>query len=133
MIDTNTSLSTRRLTLRAAAAGAAAWALPGASRASVFPDKPVKLIVPYPAGGGADLWSRTVAGKLEKVLGQPIIFDYRPGGSTTIGADAAARLDAANEGARQAAASIHDFVGTFCMAHGRADCAIRRRLDCRAV
>jgi guanine deaminase len=46
---------------------------------------------------------------------------------------AAARLDAANEGARQAAASIHDFVGTFCMAHGRADCAIRRRLDCRAV
>jgi tripartite-type tricarboxylate transporter receptor subunit TctC len=94
MIDTNTSLTTRRLTLRAAAAGAAAWALPGATHASVFPDKPVKLIVPYPAGGGADLWSRTVAGKLEKVLGQPIIFDYRPGGSTTIGADAAARAPA---------------------------------------
>lgn len=47
--------------------------------------------------------------------------------------EAAARLDAANEGAKHAAASIHDFVGMFCIAHGRADCAIRRRLDCQAV
>jgi 5-methylthioadenosine/S-adenosylhomocysteine deaminase len=44
--------------------------------------------------------------------------------------EAAARLDSANEGARKMAASIHDFVGTFCVAHGRADCHIRRRLDC---
>jgi 5-methylthioadenosine/S-adenosylhomocysteine deaminase len=44
--------------------------------------------------------------------------------------EAAARLDAANEGAKAMAASIHDFVGTFCVAHGRADCHIRRRLDC---
>jgi guanine deaminase len=44
--------------------------------------------------------------------------------------EAAARLDAANAGAKHMAASIHDFVGTFCVAHGRADCHIRRRLDC---
>jgi len=48
----------------------------------------------YPAGGGADSWARIVAVKLEKVLGQPILFDYRPGGSTTIGAEAAARAPA---------------------------------------
>ena len=47
--------------------------------------------------------------------------------------EAAARLDAANAPAKKLAASVEDFVGTFCMAHGRADCAIRRRLDCRAV
>lgn len=44
--------------------------------------------------------------------------------------EAAARLDAANERIRQVGASIQDFVGTFCVAHGRADCHIRRRLDC---
>ena len=44
--------------------------------------------------------------------------------------EAAARLDSANAGAKHMAASIHDFVGTFCVAHGRADCHIRRRLDC---
>ena len=44
--------------------------------------------------------------------------------------EAAARLDAANERARATAASVHDFVGTFCVAHGEADCHIRRRLDC---
>ncbi len=47
--------------------------------------------------------------------------------------EAALRLDAANAGAKRLAASIHDFVGTFCIAHGRADCAVRRRLDCQAV
>ncbi|MBI1243747.1 MAG: amidohydrolase family protein [Alphaproteobacteria bacterium] len=43
---------------------------------------------------------------------------------------AAARLDAANERIRQTGASVHDFVGAFCVAHGRAGCHIRRRLDC---
>lgn len=78
----------------AAAAGVAGVALPNAVHAQSFPEKPVKMIVPYPPGGGADSWARTVAGKLEKVLGQPILFDYKPGGSTTIGADAAARSPA---------------------------------------
>ena len=62
--------------------------------AQAYPDKPMKIIVPYPPGGGADSWARTVAGKFEKVTGQPVIFDYKPGGSTTIGADAAARSPA---------------------------------------
>jgi tripartite-type tricarboxylate transporter receptor subunit TctC len=67
--------------------GQAAWS-------AGFPEKPIKLIMPYPTGGGADQWARIVCGKAEKILGQPIVFDYRPGGSTTIGADAAARAPA---------------------------------------
>jgi tripartite-type tricarboxylate transporter receptor subunit TctC len=61
------------------------------SVAAGFPDRPVKLIVPYQAGGGADAWARIVAGRLEKALGQPVVFDYRPGASTTMGAEAASR------------------------------------------
>lgn len=83
--------TTRRRLLGAAAA---AWALPPNARAAGFPDRPVRLIMPYPAGGGADNWARIVAGRLEKALGQPVLFDYRPGGSTTIGAEAAARAPA---------------------------------------
>ncbi|MFN7644482.1 MAG: Bug family tripartite tricarboxylate transporter substrate binding protein [Burkholderiales bacterium] len=86
--------TTRRDALRMAGAGAAAWTLAGRAAAAPYPEKPVRLIVPYPAGGGADSWSRIVAPRLEKQLGQPVVFDYRPGGSTTIGADATARSPA---------------------------------------
>lgn len=86
--------TTRRDALRMAGAGAAAWTLAGRAAAAGYPEKPVRLIVPYPAGGGADAWSRIIAPRLEKQLGQPVVFDYRPGGSTTIGADATARSPA---------------------------------------
>ena len=82
---------TRRQLLAMASGGAAAVALP--ARAA-FADRAIKLVMPYPPGGGADQWARIVTGKLEKLLGQPIIFDYKPGGSTTIGAEAAARAPA---------------------------------------
>jgi tripartite-type tricarboxylate transporter receptor subunit TctC len=84
----------RRRAIAALGAFAAAGAAPTGARAQGFPDRPVKLIVPYPAGGGADSWARIVAPRLERALGQPVIFDYRPGGSTTIGAEAAARAPA---------------------------------------
>ena len=66
----------------------------GRALAGPFPEKPIKMIVPYPAGGGANQWARIVAGKAEKLLGQPIMMDYKPGASTTIGADAAAKSPA---------------------------------------
>jgi tripartite-type tricarboxylate transporter receptor subunit TctC len=53
-----------------AGAGAAAWTLAGRAAAAPYPEKPVRLIVPYPAGGGADSWSRIVAPRLEKQLGE---------------------------------------------------------------
>ena len=89
-----TDIARREAIKRMGAVAALGVALPGAGVAQSFPEKPIRMIVPYPPGGGADSWARTVAGKFEKVIGQPVIFDYKPGGSTTIGADAAARSPA---------------------------------------
>jgi tripartite-type tricarboxylate transporter receptor subunit TctC len=80
----------RRLALILAAG--AALALPAASAlAQAYPAKPVRLIVPYPAGGGTDFFARTVGQKLGEGLGQTVIVDNRPGAATIIGAEAAAK------------------------------------------
>ncbi len=84
---------TRRELLQFAAA-ATALGSHSHSSAQTYPAKPMKMIIPYLPGGGADAWGRTVASKLETVMGQPIVFDYKPGASTTIGAEAAARSPA---------------------------------------
>ncbi len=94
MTETTANRWTRRDVLRWAGATAAAAGLPLPAFAQAWPEKPVKLIVPYPPGGGADTWARTVAARLEKVTGQPVVFDYKPGASTTIGAEAALRSPA---------------------------------------
>ncbi|MGD0023276.1 MAG: tripartite tricarboxylate transporter substrate binding protein [Xanthobacteraceae bacterium] len=56
-----------------------------------WPTKPIRFIVPLPAGSVADLVARIVAAKLSDRLGQPIIVDNRPGASGSIGAEAVAR------------------------------------------
>jgi tripartite-type tricarboxylate transporter receptor subunit TctC len=86
-------MTSRRQLIQWAAMGATLGRLDRAW-AGAFPEKAIKLVVPYPSGGGADQWCRIVAGKVEKLLGQPIVFDYKPGASTTIGADAAAKAPA---------------------------------------
>jgi tripartite-type tricarboxylate transporter receptor subunit TctC len=52
-----------------------------------FPSKPVRLVVPFAAGGGTDFFARTVGVKMGEALGQQIIVDNRPGGSTIIAAE----------------------------------------------
>ncbi len=84
-------METRRSILVRAGAGTAAMVLPGMASASTFPDQPLKLILPTPAGGAADNVSRTVTTRLEKILGQPIVFDYRPGASGAIAAEVTAK------------------------------------------
>src|SRR4030095_12506679 len=56
-----------------------------------YPSKPIRIIVPFPPGGGTDIVSRHVAAKLTEAWKQPVIIDNRPGGNTLIGAEAAAK------------------------------------------
>lgn len=66
-----------------------AWA--GAADAQTWPTKPIRYIVPYPAGGNTDITGRLIGQKLSEALGQPIVIDNLPGAGANIGAAAAAR------------------------------------------
>ena len=62
----------------------------GMVQGQTYPSKPVRLIVPYPAGGVVDLVARAVADKISQNWGQVMVVEPRPGGSANIGADAVA-------------------------------------------
>jgi tripartite-type tricarboxylate transporter receptor subunit TctC len=65
-----------------------------ADKAFSYPTKPMRLIVPYPPGGGSDIMGRAIAERLTQQLGNQVIVDNRGGASTAIGADLAARAPA---------------------------------------
>lgn len=58
---------------------------------AAFPEKPIRLVVPFAPGGGTDLLSRAMGITMGEDLGQPVIVDNKPGGSTIIGTDAVAK------------------------------------------
>ena len=64
------------------------------THAQTFPNRPIKLIVPFAPGGTTDVVARIIGTKLAEVMGQPVIVDNRGGGSTVIGTDALARSQA---------------------------------------
>ena len=74
-----------------AAAFTAALTLPSAALAQAWPNKPVRLVIPFPAGGATDIIGRTVAQKLSAALGQQVVVDNKPGAGGTIGADLVAK------------------------------------------
>jgi tripartite-type tricarboxylate transporter receptor subunit TctC len=59
-----------------------------------YPEKPIRLIVPFPPGGGSDTAGRAIASRMGEQLGQPIVVENRVGAAGSIGADAVARAPA---------------------------------------
>lgn len=74
-----------------AALFAAATAFAAAAGAETYPDRPIRLVVPFPPGGGSDITARTIAQKLGEALGQTIIADNRGGAGGNIGTDIVAK------------------------------------------
>lgn len=83
------SINRRTFVAGAVAAGAAMYAAPAFAQG--YPTRPIRLIVPYPPGGGTDFFARLVATEMGANLGQTIIVENRPGAGTLIGAEAVAR------------------------------------------
>ena len=80
-----TRLSDRRHFLRLAGSAAAMSGMPRLARAQAFPARPIILVVPYPPGGSADTAARILAEPVSAYLGQSLIIENAPGGSTRIG------------------------------------------------
>jgi tripartite-type tricarboxylate transporter receptor subunit TctC len=79
------------MTRLAVAIVVAVCSLAGHAVAQSFPERPITLINPYPAGGPADLLARTVADGMSEALGRPVVVESRPGAGTAIGARAVAQ------------------------------------------
>src|SRR3954466_7946260 len=79
-----------RIVWRLLGAAVLSWA--AASHAqTAWPSRPVRVIIPFPPGAGAENAARLVANHWSKAFGQGFVIDARPGGNTMIGAEAAAR------------------------------------------
>src|SRR5271167_3083380 len=59
--------------------------------AQTYPAKPIRLVVPFPAGGTTDILAREVGQRLSVSLGQPVVIDNRPGAAGNIGSDLVAK------------------------------------------
>jgi tripartite-type tricarboxylate transporter receptor subunit TctC len=81
----------RRSLMCLAAAGLLSMQAPVFAQTGKFPDRPVKLIVTYPAGGSSDLMARVMGQKLSEIWGQPVIVESKPGAAGSIGMEFAAR------------------------------------------
>ncbi|MGX6570090.1 Bug family tripartite tricarboxylate transporter substrate binding protein [Cupriavidus necator] len=87
--------SGRRAWLAAMAAGAGcALAMWGGAAQAAYPDRPIKLVVPYTPGGSTDQFGRALADGMSRQLGQTVVVENRPGAATMIGTTSVARAPA---------------------------------------
>ena len=95
MTEFRTSLTRRTLlaSTAATAATAALGAVPSFAQPATWPDRVVRIVVPYPAGGSTDVLARILAEELKKKLGQSWVIENRPGAGGNIGIDAVAKAE----------------------------------------
>ena len=87
-------MTTRRSFLAVTATATAHAIVPSPATAQAFPSKPIHFIVPFPAGGSADVLARLVGQHMTQRWGPPVVVDPRPGGGTVIGTNMAAKAPA---------------------------------------
>src|SRR3954449_4389585 len=86
------NLISRRTVMQGAAASAALGLRPAlAQTAAGWPDHPIRMVIPYPAGGSTDVLFRIMAESLKDKLGQTLVIENRPGASGNVGIDAVAK------------------------------------------
>ncbi len=83
-------LSTLRRCIIVLPFAALGWAI-SAAHAQPYPNKPIRIVVPYLAGGAVDVVARTVGQKLSDAFGQPVVVENRAGGASNIGSDLVAK------------------------------------------
>ena len=83
--------ATRRHALVAFATLAALVVAPLAFAQGAYPNKPIRIVVPFPAGGTTDILARAAGQKLTEAWGQPVVIDNRPGAAGNIGAELVAK------------------------------------------
>ncbi len=81
----------RRALLRLSAGTIAVPLAARTTRAQAYPSRPIRMVVPYTPGGYTDFMARTVGQKLSEALGQPLVYENRPGANSVIGADVIAK------------------------------------------
>src|SRR5262245_50518734 len=81
----------RRRFLHLAAGAAALPAVSRIARAQAYPTRPVRIVVGFPAGGGADIVARLLAQRLSERLGQPFVIENRSGAASNIGTETVVR------------------------------------------
>jgi tripartite-type tricarboxylate transporter receptor subunit TctC len=112
--------SRRRKILGAVSTLPLAWAFPALAQGDKWPSKPIKLMVGFPPGGGADAMARLIAAKLPERLGQPVVVENRTGATGTICSDMVAK--SAPDGYTLQLAHINsNTIGPLLNAKGRFD------------
>ena len=76
---------------RASIVAAACVLAAAGNAAAVYPDRPIKVFLPFPPGGAVDFVSRLVCAEAAELLGKPVVIDHRPGAGGTVATDATAR------------------------------------------